>query len=235
MKHLTRTTNFFSRTNRLLLRPPITIRSSSACQYYDGFCFRRRRQQQQQSISPRFLQRHFSHNDESKRDDDLKKAIGPTIGGGAAPGPATGGGGGGATAATPSADEKSVESILRAPYQKISQPGLFPWRHAPEPLPRLIPGTSDHEEKGCLVGGNVVSSNPNLDALATAYFFLKVPWYNLLFFRKAWEQDLGESMSWAFHQSIPAMLSNTFQRTFYTRIVVCDLCFVFCSMHNIYV
>lgn len=116
----------------------------------------------------------------------------------------------GGPAATTTADGKAVETLLKAPFQKVSQPGLFPWRHETEPLPRLIPGTTDYEEKGFLLGGNIVSSSPNMDALATEYIFLKVPWYNLLFFRRAWEADLVESMQWAFFQAVPAMFSNTF-------------------------
>jgi hypothetical protein len=111
---------------------------------------------------------------------------------------------------TTTADTKAVESILKAPFQKVSQPGLFPWRHEPDLLPRLIPGTPDFEQKGQLLGGNIVSSSPNMDALATEYFFLKVPWYKLLFLRRAWEEDLALSMQWAFHQAVPAMLSSVF-------------------------
>ncbi|KAG7337062.1 hypothetical protein IV203_008194 [Nitzschia inconspicua] len=122
--------------------------------------------------------------------------------------------GGGGPEATTTVDGKpippAIESLLKAPYQKVSQPGLFPWRHEEEPLPRLIPGTPDYETKGFLLGGNILSSSPNMDALATEYLFLKVPWYNLLFFRRAWEADLVESMQWAFFQAVPAMLSNTF-------------------------
>ena len=111
---------------------------------------------------------------------------------------------------TTAADKEAVESILKAPFQKVSQPGLFPWRHEPDLLPRLIPGTPDHEDKGQLLGGNIVSSSPNMDALATEYVFLKVPWYTLLFFRRAWEEDLALSMQWAFHQAVPAVLSSAF-------------------------
>jgi hypothetical protein len=116
---------------------------------------------------------------------------------------------GGGDSATRSADAP-VEAFLKAPFQKVSQPGLFPWRHETDPPPRLIPGTPDYKEKGFLLGGNIVSSSPSMDALATEYIFLRVPWYNLLFFRRAWEADLVESMQWAFYQAVPAILSNTF-------------------------
>jgi hypothetical protein len=117
-------------------------------------------------------------------------------------------GGDGPAAATASADAP-VETQWKAPFQTVSQPGLF-WRHETDLLQRLIPGTTDYEEKRFLSGGNIVSSSPNMDALATEYIFLKVPWYNLLFFRRAWEADLVESMQWAFYQAISAIFSNTF-------------------------
>jgi hypothetical protein len=124
----------------------------------------------------------------------------------------------GESTASSATNKESVESILRAPFKTV-QPCLFPWRHDAEPLPRLVPGSPEAIEKGYLLGGDVQSSNPKLDALATAWFFLRVPWYNLLFFRRAWEADLAESMSWAFLQAVSAILSNTYQSKWATSTV----------------
>lgn len=107
--------------------------------------------------------------------------------------------------------------VLRAPFQKATHPGrLFPWRHEEKPLDRFIPGTPDYLEKRDLLGGNVVSSNNQLDALATAFFFLGVPWYKMPFFRH-WKADLAESMSWAFAQAMSGMLSNVYHGEFLSK------------------
>ena len=102
-------------------------------------------------------------------------------------------------------------SILKAPFQRAAQGGspLFPWRHEEEPLDRLIPGTPDFQQKGYLVGGNVISSNPVLDNYATAYLFLDVPWYKMIFFSD-WQADLAENMSWAFAQATAGIISNVY-------------------------
>jgi hypothetical protein len=139
-------------------------------------------------------------NSNTKEENDYAPISSPTMN--------TVGGDRPASAAT--STDAPVNAFLKAPFQKVSQPGLFPWRHQSDPLPRLIPGTRENEEKQFLLGGHVVSSSPNIDALATEFIFLKVPWYNLLFFRRAWEADLVESMHWAFYQAVPAILSNTF-------------------------
>jgi hypothetical protein len=78
------------------------------------------------------------------------------------------------------------------------------------PLERLIPGTDDYFQKGNLLGVGLDSSNASVDALATAFFFLNVPWYNLLFF-KQWKRDLAEDMSWAFAQGVSGILSNVYR------------------------
>ena len=103
-------------------------------------------------------------------------------------------------------------SLLKAPFQRLAQPPLFPWRHEEVPLDRLIPGSEEFQEKGYLLGGNVMSSNPMFDAYATAYLFLDLPLYKLLFFSH-WQADLAENMSWAFAQAMAGVLSNVYQGT----------------------
>jgi hypothetical protein len=104
------------------------------------------------------------------------------------------------------------DKLLRAPFQRVAnaKPPLFPWRHSEEVLPRLIPGSQEFEEQGYLLGGNVFSSNPTFDNYATAKFFLDVPWYKMIFF-KDWQDDLAESMSWAFAQGTAGIMSNVYR------------------------
>jgi hypothetical protein len=107
-----------------------------------------------------------------------------------------------------------LDKLLRAPVQRVAnaKPPLFPWRHSEEVLPRLIPGPPEFEEQGYLLGGNVFSSNPTFDNYATAKFFLDVPWYKMIFF-KDWQDDLAESMSWAFAQGTAGIMSNVYRGT----------------------
>jgi len=117
----------------------------------------------------------------------------------------------GESSTTPEA-AATAEALLKAPFAaklrdsvhhvKNQQRGLFPWRSSPDLLERLIPGTPDHASKGLLLGGNLTSSNPTLDAFATAYIFLRIPFWDLIFFRTATEQDLADSMAWAFGAAV---------------------------------
>jgi hypothetical protein len=85
---------------------------------------------------------------------------------------------------------------------------VFPWRHEEDPLPRIVPGTEEYEAKGHLLSTvNTPLGNPTLNALTTAYMFLDVPIWQLLFFG-SFKQEMTESMSWAFTQSINNLLSR---------------------------
>jgi len=105
------------------------------------------------------------------------------------------------------------DKLLKAPYEKVNRPPLFPWRHSPEPLPRLDPASPEFDEKGLLLGGNIYTSHPLFDELGTAWMFMNVPWYKLLFFRH-WQADLAENMSWAFIQGVAGILSNVYRGRF---------------------
>jgi hypothetical protein len=107
--------------------------------------------------------------------------------------------------------------MLRAPFQKVVRGGssaLFPWRSSDQLLERLVPGGDEFEQKGYLLGGNVVSSNPMFDAYATSYFFIGVPLYQMMFF-KHWQEDMAEDMSWAFSQGVGGILSNVYHSTYF--------------------
>lgn len=85
---------------------------------------------------------------------------------------------------------------------------IFPWRHAEDPLPRLVPGTEDYANKGHLLSSvNTPLGHPTLNAVTTAYMFLDVPIWQLLFFG-SFKQELTESVSWAFEQSVNRLLSR---------------------------
>jgi hypothetical protein len=86
---------------------------------------------------------------------------------------------------------------------------IFPWRHEEYPLPRLVPGTLDYDTKShyLLSTTSMTPGNPTMNALATAFMFLDVPFYQFLFFG-SWKHDLADSMSWAFTQGVAGLLSN---------------------------
>lgn len=113
---------------------------------------------------------------------------------------------------SPSSSTELRSRFLRAPFQRVGGKGnaLFPWRSSDQLLQRLVPGSEEFEQKGYLLGGNVFSSNPMFDAYATAYFFLRVPLYKMLYFSH-WQADMAENMSWAFSQGVAGILSNVYK------------------------
>ena len=80
--------------------------------------------------------------------------------------------------------------------------GLFPWRSSSELHERLVPGTPENYSKGMLLGGNLTSANARMDGFATAVFFLRIPFWDMVLFRNATEQDLADSMAWAFGAAV---------------------------------
>lgn len=109
------------------------------------------------------------------------------------------------------------DKLLKAPFHRVETnhlPPLFPWRHSPHPLARLDPTSLEFQEKGQLLGGNVYTSHPLIDEIATAWMFMNVPWYQILFFRQ-WQADLAENMSWAFTQGVAGILSNVYRGRYF--------------------
>ena len=101
------------------------------------------------------------------------------------------------------------EEILNRMPKK--DPILFPWRHQEECIPRVIPGTPEHATKGNLLSSTKMTpGNSTLNAYATAYMFLDVPLYELIFFN-SWKAELTESISWAFCQGVAGILSNLYR------------------------
>jgi hypothetical protein len=88
---------------------------------------------------------------------------------------------------------------------------LFPWRHETSLLDRLTPGTLDYVTKGHLLSTTKMKpGNATLNTYATAYMFLDVPWYSLVF-GSSWKSELTDSMAWAFSQGVAGLLSNLYQ------------------------
>ena len=95
-----------------------------------------------------------------------------------------------------------IRSTATIHNKHTSGGGIFPWRSSPELHERLVPGTAENYSKGLLLGGNLTSSNPKMDGFATACFFLRIPFLDMVLFRNATEQDLAESMAWAFGSAV---------------------------------
>ena len=112
----------------------------------------------------------------------------------------------------PSSDGDDAESKTTSGQDDRSLPVdtvLFPWRHKTEPVPRLIPGTPEHKKVGLLLTSKSqkVYGNSSLNAIATAYMFLNVPWYELLWISH-YKDELATDMSWSFTQGVASLLSN---------------------------
>jgi hypothetical protein len=91
---------------------------------------------------------------------------------------------------------------------------LFPWRHETSLLDRLTPGTLDYVTKGHLLSTTKMKpGNSTLNTYATAFMFLDVPWYTLLF-GTSWKSELTDSVAWAFSQGVAGILSNLYQGEF---------------------
>jgi hypothetical protein len=85
---------------------------------------------------------------------------------------------------------------------------IFPWRHEADPLPRCVEGTSENTMDSHLLSSTSMSpGNPTFNSLTTAFMFLDVPIYQFLFFG-SWKEDLADSVSFAFTQSVACLLSN---------------------------
>lgn len=115
-----------------------------------------------------------------------------------------------ASSLPPQGDNDEVESS--GGNDAISTPSnaiLFPWRHESLPVPRLVPGTPEQKNIGLLLTSKSqkVYGNSSLNAVVTAYMFLNVPWYELLWISH-FKDELSSDMSWSFTQGVASLLSN---------------------------
>lgn len=110
---------------------------------------------------------------------------------------------------TPPGDGDDAESSEGHNASTPSTTVLFPWRHKSSLVPRLVPGTPEHENVGLLLTSKSqkVYGNSSLNSIVTAYMFLGVPWYEL-FWISHFQDELSSSMSWSFTQGVASMLSN---------------------------
>jgi hypothetical protein len=105
-------------------------------------------------------------------------------------------------------NQESSSPLEELEIKGVDNQIVFPWRHDEDPLPRLVSGTEEHAVKGHLLSSvDTPTGNSTLNAVTTAYMFLDLPIWQLIFFG-AWKQDLTESTSWAFTQSMTNLLSK---------------------------
>ena len=97
---------------------------------------------------------------------------------------------------------------LNPPNDDKTEGLLFPWRHDAVPIHRVIEGTLEHKTQGHLLSTtDMKPGNTTANALATAYMFLDVPFYQFFFFG-SWKSELADSVSWAMTQAISSLLSK---------------------------
>mmetsp|Transcript_9927 Transcript_9927/g.22195 ORF Transcript_9927/g.22195 Transcript_9927/m.22195 type:complete len:452 (-) Transcript_9927:136-1491(-) len=89
---------------------------------------------------------------------------------------------------------------------------VFPWRHSPAPLPRLLKGTAEYHSQGGYVGPNMPPLNKWIRGALywNAASMLNIPSYKILLFRR-WEEELAADFSWAFQMAVAGLLSNTYR------------------------
>lgn len=88
---------------------------------------------------------------------------------------------------------------------------VFPWRHSPSPLPRLVPEDPAHVAEGGVLGPAVPPVNGSVRTAMrwNAAAALGVPlWRAALTSR--WEEELAEEFSRAFRLAVAGMLANTY-------------------------
>mmetsp|Transcript_62311 Transcript_62311/g.69714 ORF Transcript_62311/g.69714 Transcript_62311/m.69714 type:complete len:383 (+) Transcript_62311:16-1164(+) len=86
---------------------------------------------------------------------------------------------------------------------------IFPWRTKPSLLNRLVPGTDEYTKLGLLLTSKSqrLYGDSSLNAIVTAYMFLNVPWYELVWISH-FKNELSSSISWAFTHGVANLLSK---------------------------
>ena len=109
----------------------------------------------------------------------------------------------GASSAT---NDDSKLNLLKSTAKKTTPKLLFPWHHSSDHPRRLAEREANFSE-----GISYHTSCKIISAL-TARAHLKVPLWNVLL-GAGWSQDLADSCSWAFLQSVAGILTNTYDGT----------------------
>jgi hypothetical protein len=116
----------------------------------------------------------------------------------------------------PKEEEEKPDPVLETKSEKEDLPKddnetkgvLFPWRYNVVPIHRVIEGTLEYKTQGHLLSTtNMKPGNSTTNALATAFMFLDVPFYQFFFFG-SWKSELADSVSWAMTQAISSLLSK---------------------------
>ena len=89
---------------------------------------------------------------------------------------------------------------------------LFPWRHSPAPLPRLVPDTPEYTSQGGFIGPGMPPLNKWIRGAmyCNAASMLNIPAYEILLFRR-WDEELAEDFRWAFQMAVAGLISNTYR------------------------
>lgn len=101
-------------------------------------------------------------------------------------------------------DVAAKMDLLKSPAKKTAPKVLFPWHHSPDHPRRLAEREANFSE-----GISYDTSRQIITAL-TARAYLGVPLWDVLM-GSQWRQDLADSCSWAFVQSVASILSDSYK------------------------
>lgn len=95
--------------------------------------------------------------------------------------------------------------LLPCRYESSSSESetLFPWRHSPEPIKRVL-------EKDNLSGLPIAKQNDTFFHQVMLGSMLQRDWYELLM-PSVWKESLADDCAWAFQKGVSALLSRVFQ------------------------
>ena len=134
---------------------------------------------------------------------------------------------------TPHANDTNVNSKDFASEKKLEPfpRAMFPWRHSPYPLPRLIPDTPEYYAQGGYMGPHMPTLNRFIRAImwTNASGVLGLPlWKIILGSQSVWEDELCYGFSMAFERALSGMLSNVY-RGVYVFVILAATLHLFCK------
>jgi hypothetical protein len=92
---------------------------------------------------------------------------------------------------------------------KLDPRAVFPWRHSPLPLPRLVPGTEEFETQGGYIGPHLPPLNAFLRGLnwvnSAGFLGAKIFQYG------SWKEDLEYAFMHAFAVSVQGLLHDVYK------------------------
>jgi len=104
--------------------------------------------------------------------------------------------------------DNPAQSHLASPHIKLDPRAIFPWRHSPSPLPRLVPDNIEFKTEGGYVGPQLPTFNKFMRSLSwgTATGFLDGKVYNYF----QWKRDLEEGFMMAFAVAVQGVLMDVY-------------------------